>query len=611
MVEMMHLVVPFLYSTPRFNNLNERVNMKRINRKQIKSTAKYNKPHDGIGRLLTSTPGAIIGLIKQCSIVLITFIPVISAIICSHSTYATASTISLTIDNSTVSMSVSPTNVNGSFNKSSVSTVSASTDNATGYTLSIAAPSGSGADYDKLINGSDNTAKLNSISSATTEEQFKALNNTSYNGKWGYLPSKYHSQDNSDFLPAPTTAGDILDQTSIANSTANTYSLAIGARVDSSIKTGAYSNSFVVKLVGNAIPYTMTFIDTTVSNMPIDIDTTSMTETVTLPSNTPAKNGYTFLGWCTVAPTNNTNGTDTCSGTTYQPSDAVTINQQSATNNFTFYAMWDNNYSITKLTYLQDFNYMSTEKKGKIALSMEEEHTYTLRDSRDNQEYTIAKLKDGNIWMTKNLNIAGGTAISCTTSDCVTGYTIPNNNNWQSGNRLPASSTSGFNADNYAFVYNSGSTTCNGSSPCYSYYSWDAATLGSGRSLSTQDTDAPYSICPKGWKLPTTRTLDVANWKAESDFYILAHRYGLEGDTTGEQNDSFYVQAGPGTAPNFLFTGAYSYGNFTLTDNYGGYWSSTSYGNSYAFILSMRSYAFSTTNDKQRLVGFAIRCLLR
>lgn len=80
---------------------------------------------------------------------------------------------SLSIDNSTVSMNISPTNVNGSFNKSSASTISASTNNATGYTLSISAPAGSGTNYDKLINSSDSTAKLSSISEATAEAQFK------------------------------------------------------------------------------------------------------------------------------------------------------------------------------------------------------------------------------------------------------------------------------------------------------------------------------------------------------------------------------------------------------------------------------------------------------
>ena len=54
-----------------------------------------------------------------------------------------------------------------------------------------------------------------------------------------------------------------------------------------------------------------------------------------------------------------------------------------------------------------------------------------------------------------------------------------------------------------AYVYNTRNSTDNCDNPgCYSYYSWHAATAGSGVDITTANTDAPYSICPKGWKLP-------------------------------------------------------------------------------------------------------------
>ena len=63
--------------------------------------------------------------------------------------------------------------------------------------------------------------------------------------------------------------------------------------------------------------------------------------------------------------------------------------------------------------------------------------------------------------------------------------------------------------------------------PCYSYYSWDAATLGSGRSISTENTGAPYSLCPKGWRLPTSGSTENYAWK-RGDFYHLATIYGID-----------------------------------------------------------------------------------
>ncbi|MBR3052223.1 hypothetical protein IKG60_01200 [Candidatus Saccharibacteria bacterium] len=538
-----------------------------------------------------------------------------------------------------VDVSISPTNINGTFSKSGASTISASTDNATGYTLNISAPSDAGSDYSKLINGSDNTAKLSSISSPTTESQFRALNGTAYNGMWGYLPSRYCSNsedrttcnDNTDFLPAPTISGDTIDITSTANTTANTYTLAIGARIDDSIKVGSYTNSFVVKLVGNAIPYAITYVDDTVGNMPIDIDTTNPTSEVTISSNIPTRKGHTFSGWCTVAPTINADGIDTCPSPaiTIPAGGTITIDQvDTSQNSFTLHAMWTGNYTIGAFiasgATMQDFTYMDASKKGKIIASMTPETNYTLKDSRDNQDYTIALLRDGNVWMTKNLNIAGGTTLTCNQTDCDGGYVLPDNQGWQASGKLPESSTTGFDTDNYAYVYNSGNVnsgdtiTCGGSGqniPCYSYYSWDAATLGSGRTIAVQNYDAPYSICPKGWRLPTSGqdngTTPLTNWK-RGDFYRLLTAYGanLESDAT-QYTATFWNKAGAGTVANFLFSDYYVGSTFGSGGTVGLYWSSTSANSMYSRDLGFNTGRVYSASNHARRHGFSVRCMLR
>ena len=63
---------------------------------------------------------------------------------------------------------------------------------------------------------------------------------------------------------------------------------------------------------------------------------------------------------------------------------------------------------------MQDFYGLSDSEKQIIIDSMEEEEQYTVVDSRDNNEYYIAKLADGHVWMTQNLrhnigSISGGT----------------------------------------------------------------------------------------------------------------------------------------------------------------------------------------------------------
>ncbi|MBR3056263.1 hypothetical protein IKG64_03140, partial [Candidatus Saccharibacteria bacterium] len=222
-------------------------------------------------------------------------------------------------------------------------------------------------------------------------------------------------------------------------------------------------------------------------------------------------------------------------------------------------------------------------------------------------------------WMTTNLNLAGGTAISADDTDVDASYVssfTTSNNLTKSGNTivLPASSQSGFSSDNYSYVYNSTSTDCSSSTGCYGYYSWDAATLGSGRSISTDNTDAPYSICPKGWKLPTAYTTSATNWQTTSDFYVLAHQYGLDSTTSTTENDNgFYTLAGPGTTPNFQLAGWYSnLGPFSGGGSYGYYWSTTSYssasGARYLFFFSSGVYSSGNTS---RYYGYSIRCVAR
>ena len=218
-----------------------------------------------------------------------------------------------------------------------------------------------------------------------------------------------------------------------------------------------------------------------------------------------------------------------------------------------------------------------------------EESELQLIDVRDNKIYWVAKLKDGNCWMTQSLDIAGGTEITAQLSDIPANYTLSIANGFQEGNKLPESSQIGFSNNTQAYVFNTGNNTDNCASPgCYSYYSWHAATVGSGINI-TENNDAPYSICPKNWKLPNS----------QSDFDKLTRAYG-----------SFYSQAGPNTTPNFLISRCYSNGAF-CSGSYGNYWSSTP--NS---VNVARNFYFNSSNANpggraDYRYGFNIRCIAR
>ncbi len=342
----------------------------------------------------------------------------------------------------------------------------------------------------------------------------------------------------------------------------------------------------------------------------------------TLALNTfTAPTGYVFSGWCTVQDANatSTNPQTTCDSEFYR--DGATISSSpsiSATDGgtLTLYAYWQTPYTMQQFA-----NGTADTTCTKLNIG----ERVTLIDARDSQEYTVAKLKDNKCWMTKNLNLAGGTILSSDTTDFVTNdpnYTLPTTNGWTTADNgtklvMPESSASGFSDNNYAYVYNSNSEHCGNNSPCYSYYSWDAATLGSGRSISTGNTNVSYSICPKGWRLPTSTASNAnaqvnSNWKT-GDWYALATAYGADLEnshlddsiTTG---GNFYNNAGPSTVPNFSLAGYYSNGSSIYEGSIGRYWSSTSNnGNAYNSYFS--SEYMESAGDNHRRGGFSIRCL--
>jgi uncharacterized protein (TIGR02145 family) len=270
---------------------------------------------------------------------------------------ATESTINLSVSASQVSMFIrtSPTGV---FMKSDDLGINVKTNNYTGYTLSIMTKDGN----DKLVNGELDNCKtemgygtdhdhsdkcyINSLSSAVSESDYNS--NAAYNNTWGYKPSKLNSSVNANFQPAPTTKS-VLDATEAANTANNTYTLAVGLRLDNTIPDGTYNNAFIISAVANEINYSIKFEDntedSTVANLP-DIIASSTAETrIKLPSTIPTRKGYTFSKWCLGEVTEK--GT-VCNGVDYLPSTEQTpsyfgIDQTADNTNIKLYAVWTAN----------------------------------------------------------------------------------------------------------------------------------------------------------------------------------------------------------------------------------------------------------------------------
>ena len=588
---------------------------------------------------------------------------------------AAGGSITVTISDATVDLNVSPSN-NGTFAKSNATTIGVATTNYTGYTLSLTAQTGSNPTA--LINDTDNTKTLPSITSSITEEQFKALNGTAYNNMWGYLPSKYcvssssnnnngnnnlNCSTNTNFLPSPTTTGDTLDITSVANSTINEYEIAVGARVDTTASLGAYSNVFLVEAVANMIPYSIKYYDNVVGAMPTDITGETEGSTVQISANTPTRTGYSFIGWCSVVPTLNANGTDTCSGTQVAAGGNLSIDQTGDNNNFNLYAMWGGNYTIDGLTYMQDFNTLGVDAKDKVKASMIMGEQYQLRDVRDNNTYYIAKQADGKIWMTQNLDLCigctGTAALNSNNTDLNTygsgayseGYTMSNGvitwtpestavtsghtiaadgsvSNWVSDPTEPYSVEGGT-----TYYYTSGTTNndiaYSNLQSCIAadhteegcrhyhvgnYYNFSAVVASNdSTNIATQYITAENSVCPAGWKLPTSQAGPSSNAKTSEFGQLL-----LKSSVISAINSTSYATNGFNkirTSPLFFVRSGNIWGGAVKNKQNANYKSSNLYSAEATYSLGFSSTYLDTTahNDGKpdRFVAASVRCLLK
>ena len=210
--------------------------------------------------------------------------------------------------------------------------------------------------------------------------------------------------------------------------------------------------------------------------------------------------------------------------------------------------------------------------------------TTTLRDARDGQDYTIAKI-NGAYWMTRNL------AIGCNGSGSTYGDTISSKTLTDSDSNISATSWS---TPTLSLDKNDNTTNCTTSSiyscssntdarmKCSStygaWYNYAAATAGTIATSSTETVDT-YNICPKGWTLPANGT-----------------SAGQIGSVTSYKN-YFSPVAG----------GNYNIG--AINDStYGNWWSTTVYNDTNRYTLSFNGSSLSTSANARR-IGYYIRCI--
>lgn len=432
--------------------------------------------------------------------------------------------------------------------------------------------------------------------------------------------------------------------TASENITGSSISVSYQAYASSIQPAGTYTG---------AVKYTMVHPNVTTGNPYIIIfdsngGTGDMNAQAILP-NTPtllSVNKFTppanqaFGGWCTTSTTN------CADGTLYTNEQEVT-NLTTAGGEITLYAMWGK--TIGTMTYLQDF--ASPVDRNSIISTMTEDISYAKTDSRDNKSYYIAKLKDGHIWMTQNLdldiisdtNAQNYIALTSENTDLSTdesvytdsntiyalkgendtyGYTyengvatwIPerdtiaynqlNGTTWANDNNHPYSYDR-LDISTGALVYpddNVSQATAGDHGLSGNYYNWTAS-LASNDSTNASG-NPTNSICPKGWRLPNITNKEFGN---------LLVQYGIISTNTSTsyiENQSSVNSMG--ATPLYLIRSGYiSNGLRNGSGSRSYYWSSTRLNTSYSYNLYFASSIVYAQNSDGRLYGFSVRCVAR
>ena len=248
--------------------------------------------------------------------------------------------------------------------------------------------------------------------------------------------------------------------------------------------------------------------------------------------------------------------------------------------------------SITNLVHLQDFSKLSEEEKSLVVSSMQGNTNYELMDSRyKGVSYSIAKLKDGNLWMTSNLgaiDVSSSYASYINTSTNISenapiSYTTIRN--W-----FKTSGSAALTSGEQIYINDTDTLSGNPYGTLYNYYAASAATI----KTSNNSSNAIYDSCPAGWRLPTGGP--------SGEFNTLVSNYGTIALLRAP------VENG-GAAMDFA--GSFYSGVPTGQGSTGNYWSSTRYDGTDMYYLSLDSNSVDAVAHASRGNGFSMRCVLK
>ena len=286
--------------------------------------------------------------------------------------------------------------------------------------------------------------------------------------------------------------------------------------------------------------------------------------------------------------------------------------------------------------------YMQEVDTWKNTLALEQ--SVQAIDKRDGKKYWVTKLKDGNVWMTQNLDFdivsdeQDPTKTKTLTSEdtdltdhSLTGaYSQTNGYNYDSTTGItswtPVSTAKTINFEgttvtgwqnNSTEPYSANKTddTETGHASLGNYYNWTATIASNNSSTLASDTindisqNPQNSICPKGWRLPTISNESGSIINSTNEFGRLNYLYN-----DGSTNDDTNLLSSPLW---FIRTGYISNSVIEVFYTRGYYWSSTA-GlhngielSAYMLGIGDNFVNIATIGYNGRFYGFPVRCVAR
>ncbi len=279
---------------------------------------------------------------------------------------------------------------------------------------------------------------------------------------------------------------------------------------------------------------------------------------------------------------------------------------------------YNNVINFTAVANEPPVKYMQTVATWKDTVS--EGEVVEAVDQRDNKTYYVAKLADGNLWMTQNLDLDLNTGITLTpvntdiirnwtpsTSTYTTGtttwnasYTAPES--YDPGDKcwtgLIDTSYSG-TLDNTSYATSCSEEGANLHYHVGNYYNWTAAVaMNDSNAYATDNTDVDQSICPAGWTLPKGGT--TLTGSGSFDYMINQTGFTSGAGGTIHQTPGFFVYGGGWD------------GSSGVVGGNGYYWSSVVGGSlrAYELVFGASSYLYPLANFG-RNPGLSVRCVAR